>query len=55
MVPDQGAQYEENPYSYHGGMREDGHWQETDGMTDWILADISQFRLGDMGNNKQVP
>ena len=31
MVPDHGTQYEENPYSHHGGMHEDG---KTDRQTD---------------------
>ena len=37
MVPDQGTQYEGNPSRYHGGMREDG-------LTDWTLSYIPQFR-----------
>ena len=29
MVPDHGIQYEENQFSHHGGMHEDGHAEET--------------------------
>ena len=35
MVPNNGTQYEENPYSHHGGMRKDEHLdRRLDGLTD---------------------
>ena len=37
MVPDHGTQYEENPASHHGGMREDG---QTDGLDPFLQSPI---------------
>ena len=43
-----GTQYEENPSSHHGGMREDGLM---DGLTDGTISYIPQLHLGRVGNN----
>ena len=49
--PEHGTQYEENLSSHHGGLHKDG---QTDGLTDWTLSYISQFRLGGAGNNNST-
>ena len=48
MVHDHGTQYEENPASHHGGMREDGL---TGRRTDSFRT-FPDSGLGGSGNNK---
>ena len=58
MVPNHVTQYEENPFSHHGGMHEDGHAdRQLDGLTNGPTDRLDPFLyslilLRWRGNNK---